>query len=274
MADAGQGSYLALTIMLSPDNKHALTRAHYPRSNAYDPSWVFANEMGPNALWLMEWLCDAIELRPGMRVLDMGCGRAMSSVFLAREFGVQVWANDLWIAASENWERVCAAGVQEFVFPIHAEAHQLPYADDFFDVILSVDSYHYYGTDDLYLASITRFLKPGGLFGIVVPGLVREFDDDVVPEHLADFWDPRECFSFHTLEWWRRHLSASRILDLQVADMLEGGAREWAAFVAAQVAAGATTREWTAAEGEQVAVDDGQYLGFIRAAGQLAEKAA
>ena len=56
--------------------------------------------------------------------------------------------------------------------------------------------------------------------------------------------------------------------------MLEGGAREWAAFVAAQVAAGATTREWTAAEGEQVAVDDGQYLGFIRAAGQLAEKAA
>jgi SAM-dependent methyltransferase len=35
-------------------------------------------------------LAEAIELRPGMRVLDLGCGRAMSSVFLHREFGAQV----------------------------------------------------------------------------------------------------------------------------------------------------------------------------------------
>jgi len=273
MAGVGQGSYLALDTMLTPDTRHALTRAHYPRANAYDPTLVFANEMGPNTLWLMEWLCDAIELRPGVRVRDMGCGRGMSSIFLAREFDVQVWANDLWITATDNWERVCATGVQDQVYPIHAEAHQLPYADGFFDVILSVDSYHYYGTDDLYLASITRYLKPGGCFGIVVPSLVREFEDDVVPGHLADFWDPPECFSFHTVDWWRRHLSASRILDLQVVDMLEGGAREWAEFIAAQVAAGATTREGTAAEGAQVAADDGQCLGFIRVAGQLREAA-
>ena len=273
MAGVGQCSYLALDIMLSAVTKDALTRARYPRSNAYDPTWVFANEMGPNALWLMEWLCDAIELRSGMRVLDMGCGRAMSSIFLAREFDVQVWANDLWISATDNWERICAAGVQDQVFPIHAEAHQLPYADNFFDVILSVDSYHYYGTDDLYLAAITRLLKPGGRFGIVVPGLVRDFENDIVPEHLAGFWDPRECFSFHTVDWWRRHLSASRILELQVADLQEDGARDWAGFIAAQVAAGATTREWTAAEGAQVAADDGQYLGFIRVAGKLGETA-
>ena len=29
-----------------------------------------------------------------MRVLDLGCGRAMSSIFLRREFGVQVWATE------------------------------------------------------------------------------------------------------------------------------------------------------------------------------------
>jgi cyclopropane fatty-acyl-phospholipid synthase-like methyltransferase len=37
-----------------------------------------------------------------MRVLDLGCGRAMSSIFLRRQFGVQVWATDLWFSASEN----------------------------------------------------------------------------------------------------------------------------------------------------------------------------
>jgi cyclopropane fatty-acyl-phospholipid synthase-like methyltransferase len=50
-----------------------------------------------------------------MRVLDLGCGRAASSIFLHREFGVQVWAMDLWFNASENMQRIRDAGVEEKV---------------------------------------------------------------------------------------------------------------------------------------------------------------
>ena len=39
---------------------------------------------------------NATGLEPGMRVLDLGCGKGLSSIFLAKEFGVQVWAADLW----------------------------------------------------------------------------------------------------------------------------------------------------------------------------------
>ena len=68
----------------------------FPRASAYHPDWVMAGVSGAaNALWMAEWLVEALELRPGMRVLDLGCGRAVSSVFLRREFGVQVWATDL-----------------------------------------------------------------------------------------------------------------------------------------------------------------------------------
>ncbi|MDP6514955.1 MAG: class I SAM-dependent methyltransferase [SAR202 cluster bacterium] len=74
----------------------------YPLSAKYDPDWVIDNEMGPNVLWVTEAMCQAIELRPGMRVLDLGCGKALSSIFLAKEFGVQVWATDLWISPTEN----------------------------------------------------------------------------------------------------------------------------------------------------------------------------
>jgi len=81
--------------------------------------------MGPNVLWLTEFLCEKMELKPGMRVLDMGCGKALSSVFLAKEYGVQVWANDLWISASENWQRIKEAGLENQVFPIYAEAESL-----------------------------------------------------------------------------------------------------------------------------------------------------
>ena len=100
---------------------------------------------------MAEWLAEALELRPGMRVLDLGCGRALSSIFLHREFGVQVWATDLWFDASENLRRIRDAGVEDGVFPLHADARSLPFAGEFFDAIVSLDSFVYYGTDDLYL---------------------------------------------------------------------------------------------------------------------------
>jgi hypothetical protein len=37
----------------------------FPRSAKYDPQWVVKNEMGPNALWLTEWLCERMELKSG-----------------------------------------------------------------------------------------------------------------------------------------------------------------------------------------------------------------
>jgi cyclopropane fatty-acyl-phospholipid synthase-like methyltransferase len=102
-----------------------LKPTEFPRSASYDPEWALENLMGPNVLWLAESLSEVMDLQPGMRVLDLGCGKAVSSIFLAKEFGVQVWSTDLWIDASENWQRVCASGVEELVFPIHAEAPRL-----------------------------------------------------------------------------------------------------------------------------------------------------
>ena len=36
-----------------------------------------------------------------MKILDLGCGKGLTSIFLAKEFGVQVYATDLWITAAE-----------------------------------------------------------------------------------------------------------------------------------------------------------------------------
>src|SRR5262245_46557419 len=67
--------------------------ARFPRASRYHPDWIAASVSGgANSLWMTEWLAEALQLKPGMRVLDLGCGRAASSIFLFREFGVQVWA--------------------------------------------------------------------------------------------------------------------------------------------------------------------------------------
>jgi len=247
----------------------------FPRSAKYDPQWVVKNEMGPNALWLTEWLCERMELKPGMRVLDMGCGRAMSSIFLAKEFGVQVWANDLWIPAADNWQRVCETDVENSVFPVHAEARSLPYASDFFDAILSLDSYHYYGTDDLYLKYFVRFVKPGGQIGIVVPGLMREFGG-TLPEYLTQetptggrFWHPAECFSLHTVEWWRRLWAQTGLVEVETADTLPDGWKDWLQFEEAKLAAGTSRCD---DEIPALRADKGQYLGFVLMVARRKEK--
>jgi ubiquinone/menaquinone biosynthesis C-methylase UbiE len=182
-----------------------LVSDRFPRASAYNPDWVLASVSGgANPLWLTEWLCEALELRPGMRVLDLGCGRAMSSIFLRREFGVQVWATDLWFNVSENLQRIRDAGVEDGVFPIHANARELPFAAEFFDAIVSIDSFFYYGTDDMYLNDFARFVKPGGTIGIAQAGLTNEMDGPI-PAHLRAWWAQDQPWCFHSAAWWRRH---------------------------------------------------------------------
>src|SRR6266849_3322019 len=155
------------------DSDVRLVSEQFPRASQYHPEWVLANASGgANSLWLTEWLTSALELRPGMRVLDLGCGRASSSIFLRREFGVQVWATDLWFSAAENMQRIRDAGALDGVFPLHADARSLPFAPDFFDAVVCVDSFVYFGMDDLCLNYLARFVKPGGSVGIAGAGMM------------------------------------------------------------------------------------------------------
>lgn len=206
------------------DLANRLSLPAYPRSAKYDPAWQISTMMGPNVLWLTESLTAHMDLRPGMRVLDLGCGMATSSIFLAKEFGVQVFATDLWIGATENFSRIREAGVEDRVIPIHAEAHALPFADGFFDAVTSMDAYQYFGTDDLYAQTITRLLKPEGQLGISVPGLTRELE--TVPEELAPWWEPA-LWAFHSAAWWRRHLERTGPFTVNHAGEMPDGIDRW-----------------------------------------------
>jgi SAM-dependent methyltransferase len=244
--------------------EHRLTAAQFPRASRYHPEWIAASASGgANSLWLAEWLAPALDLKPGMRVLDLGCGRAASSIFLQREYGVQVWATDLWFSAAENLHRIRDAGVESGVFPLHPDARSLPFAPEFFDVIVGIDSFHYFATDDLYLNYIARFLKPGGVLGIASAGLTREFDGPL-PDHLRAWWTP-DLWPLHSAPWWRRHWARTGFLDIEAADTMDEGWRVWLDWL-----------DWHKAlfpdnqvEIDALEADAGRHLGYIRVVGRL-----
>ncbi len=203
-----------------------LVSERFPRASKYHPEWVIAGASGgANALWLTEWLAESLDLRPGMRVLDLGCGLASSSIFLRREFGVQVWATDLWFSASTNLQRIRDTGVEDGVFPIHTDARSLPFAAEFFDAVVCIDSFPYYGTDDLYLNYIARFMQPGAPIGIAGAGLMREIDGPM-PDHLREWWEP-SMWCLHSAAWWRRHLERTGIVTIELGDTMPEGWQAW-----------------------------------------------
>jgi SAM-dependent methyltransferase len=245
--------------------RQLLTLEQLPRSAAYDPRWILENQMGPNPLWLAEWLAQAMRLQPGMRVLDLGCGKGLSSIFFAKEFGVQVWAADLWIAASENLQRIHAAGQDDCVFPLHLDARQMPFAEGFFDAITCVDAYIYFGTDDLYLDYLQRFVKPGGQIGIVVPGFMQEVNGPL-PPHLLPFW-AQECWTWHTSKWWRRLWERTGLVSIETADTFPGGGQAWLRWKQARWENGEHT-DSLKSDIQVLEEDAGRYMGWVRMVAQ------
>jgi SAM-dependent methyltransferase len=233
-----------------------LTRAEYPRSSQYDADWLLENDMGPHPLWLLEDLAKDLDLRPGLRVLDLGSGKGATSIFLAKEYGVQVWAADLWIDPTEAAGNFAKHGVE--VTALKAEAHALPFALGFFDAIVCIDAYEYFGTADSYLAYITSFLKPGGQLGIATPAMTREIRDlGYIPEHIKQLvgW---EAIAWHTADWWRFHWEITELVEVTSARLQESGWHDWLTWAHA-ISDRNGTHDPTV---EMLEKDQGEYLSF------------
>lgn len=177
------------------------------RTEKYDKDFLKSNMMGPNSMMILEELLEKVPLNPEMRVLDLGCGNGLTSIFLAKEYGVQVFALDLWISATDNYRRFRQAGVEQKVIPIHADAHDMPFADEFFDAVISVDAYHYVGNNDIFFGKKIRpLLKRDGIAAIAVPGMKYEVKENI-PEEMKPYWPEEALEMWHSIAWWHPKFS-------------------------------------------------------------------
>lgn len=192
----------------------------FPRSAKYDPHWVRKHSMGENVLFNLESLTEKIPLKPGMRVLDLGCGKAISSIFLAKEFGVQVWAVDEAVSATENYQRIQESGCENKVFPLQSDARDLRMPEEFFDAVIVVDSYTYFGTDEKYLPYLCRYVKPDGYIGIADVCFTKEIETvRQVPAFLrADYQN--YWYFVHTVDWWAKLWEKTGLVHITCSDTL------------------------------------------------------
>lgn len=159
--------------------------------------------MGPNAMRLAEEMASFLNINPNMRVLDLGCGCGLSSFLLAEKYGATVFAADLWISPTENYQRFRSLGIEDKVIPVFVDASKgLPFADGYFDLLFSVDAYHYFGDAPQMLSSLAAHVKQGGHIAVAVPGLKYEFGKNI-PLEMQPFWNADTARTLHSLDWWQ-----------------------------------------------------------------------
>lgn len=156
-------------------------------------------------------------------------------------------------------ERIRDAGVDDGVFPLHADARSLPFAAAFFDAIVCVDSFLYFGTDDLYLNYLAHFVKPGGRIGVVGAGLTQEIEGPV-PGHLQEWWT-QDFWACHSAAWLRQHWERTGIMDVELADTMPNGWQFWLDWQKA-------VAPDNAVEIQAVEADGGRYLAYVRLVGR------
>ena len=178
------------------------------RADRYKQYFTRDYLMGPNSFRLLDEL---IRRNPYKvcwdRTLDLGCGRALTSVFLANETPAKsVYAFDLWVNATDNLKRIRDLSLEDRIIPIHGDALDMPFAQDWFDAIVSVDSYHYFGCKEgIFAGRILPFVRRGGSVLIAVPGLKEEPRGEL--RTLLETWaEGDDSLCFKTVRWWKELL--------------------------------------------------------------------
>ncbi|HYB23351.1 MAG TPA: cyclopropane-fatty-acyl-phospholipid synthase family protein [Solirubrobacteraceae bacterium] len=138
----------------------------------------------------LELVASKLDLQPGMRMLDVGCGWGSFAMHAAREHGVQVTGITLSDRQAERArERVAQAGLSDRVEIRVQDYRQLPTAS--FDAISSIGMSEHVGENqiDVYARTLFALLRPGGK---LLNHAIAQLDPKAKP--LEDLFSTRYVF--------------------------------------------------------------------------------
>lgn len=202
-------------------------RSRYPELDSYTRDELYADCFGGGGLYLAARMARTLSLHAGDSVLDLGCGKGETSIFLARHFGVKVLAVDLWTSATFLNEKFTRRGYGDRIVPLNLDVTQaLPFAENYFDAIFCMNSFNFYGGSVEFLQHLLKHLKPNGQLCIGSEVLSDEFTEEQLknPPYVYSFQLPPpnehvnvfegDFIKQHTPLWWYNLFESSGLLQV------------------------------------------------------------
>jgi arsenite methyltransferase len=151
-----------------------------------------------------------MDLRPGQRILDLGCGSGWATRLLARAIYDATRGSGQVVGIDISDEMIRQArdeskdlGNVSFVV---GSAANLPWEAGFFDKVLSVESFYYYPDQDLSLDELFRVMAPQGRLFILInlykdnPYSLQWVPKLKVPVHIRSAQEYTELLEKHGFE--------------------------------------------------------------------------
>lgn len=229
----------------------------YIKSEKYNTPELMKMIMGPNPIKLEEELLQEHKIPENAVVCDLGSGQGLTSVFLAKEYGFTVYAADLWSDPAENRKFFDSMGVSpDKLIPVKADATDLPFEKDFFDAIVSTDSYNYFGRDESFLdKKLLPFVKSSGYIYIAIPGMKKDCHDKLPPELLLS-WTPKQLEYMHDVKYWTDMVSKCAGAEVISVNEMESNDEVWADWLKQD-------NEYAVGDRKSMEAGGGKYLNFI-----------
>ncbi|HVM73127.1 MAG TPA: methyltransferase domain-containing protein [Anaerolineales bacterium] len=209
-------------------------RAAYPELDGYSRDDIYRDFFGGGGLYLTVRMIRALHLKSGQEVLDLGCGKGETSVYMAQHCSVQVKAVDLWTTAEFLTQKFAEHGVGDRASAIQMDATgPLPYAQNEFDAIFCLNSFNFYGAEPGFLPHLLNHLKPGGKLCIGSEVLSCEFTAEQlanppfvyafnlpVPNEQVNVFEG-DFSKQHSPTWWRDFFENSGLMDVETCYELD-----------------------------------------------------
>jgi SAM-dependent methyltransferase len=125
------------------------------------------NQIARQNVVMAEALCEATDPRPGERVLDVACGSGTAALVAARRYCRVVGIDYVPALVEQARARSSASGL-EAEFRV-ADAQELPFEDDSFDLVLSVYGVQFAPDQERAAKEMLRVCRPGGRIGLATP---------------------------------------------------------------------------------------------------------
>lgn len=144
--------------------------------------WYDAENLDQAQLNKLELVCQKLQLKPGMRLLDIGCGWGGMAKYAAQHYGVEV----VGITISKEQKKLAEENCKGLSVEIRLQDYRL--LDEKFDRIVSIGMFEHVGYKNYltYMKSVYNNLKEDGIFLLHTIGnnISYRYGDDWISKYI------------------------------------------------------------------------------------------